>query len=497
MKLCLTKKMIYLRLFLLSVLGALTLSLVSLYCLVKISDLVVEDYRYGYLLSVARSVERYNETRAISKINVDKLAVTPPTDHALSILDATEFGHPMGEAGNLKDPQRRAKPSLWLVSESGKVLSSNTSKVLPLTWEELGHPKQVHGIEVTDNQFFRPMTMTIKLDTTPTSFLVFHNTRSLFQGPFLLIQGIHTFTTAALAVFIALSISFYYLRKKSAGARTVLARLESGDLKARFEVKRFDEFGNLILDFNRMADEIERLVKRVGDTEASRSNLLQELGHDVRTPLTSLSTSFETLRSYYHQISDEDRDELFTMIGADIRYFKDLLEKLTIIAAIDVPQYKASTEKIDLADLLESELRNRQTSTGPVISWNFLKQDSAASELFGDYHLITRLFKNALDNAARYANQAISVKLITLRDRIEVQIIDDGPGLTDEAIRSFGTRRERRQLKERDLENFSLGLGSVIMKAIAEVHDGIVSIENFSSGKAASGACLKVVFRRA
>ena len=493
MKPGLSKKMIYLRLFLLSILGALTLSLVSLYCLVKISDLVVEDYRYGYLLSIARSVERYNETKAVSSINVDKLAVSPPTDHALSILDATEFGHPMGEAGNLKDPNRRAKPSLWLVSASGKVLSSNTSKILPVKWEELRQPKRVHGIEVTDNKFFEPMTMSIKLDTTPTSYLVFHNNRSLFQGPFLLVQGIHTFTTAALAVFLALSISFYYLRKKSSGAHKVLARLESGDLKARFEVKRFDEFGNLILDFNRMADEIERLVKRVGDTEASRSNLLQELGHDVRTPLTSLSTSFETLRSYYHEITEEDREELFTMIGSDIRYFKDLLEKLTIIAAIDVPQYKSSTEKIDLADLLEDELKNRQTSTGPGLSWNLRRNEKASSELFGDYHLITRLFKNALDNAARYASSAIRVNLLTFKDRIEVQIIDDGPGLSEEAIEGFGKRRERRQIKERDQGNFSLGLGSVIMKAIAEVHDGIVSIENHSD----SGACLKVVFKRA
>ncbi len=492
----LLKKMIYLRLFLFSVLGALALSLVSLYCLVEISDLVVEDYRYGYLMSVARSIERNNETRAINTINVNTLDVSPPSKHALSILDATAFDHPIAGKDAPKDPKKRHRPALWLVSEKGKVLSSNVSPRLPVKWMSLAKPENVHGFTITEKKLFEPMTMTVRLDTTPVSYLVFHNNKSLFQGPFILVQGIHTFTTAALAVFLALSISFYYLRKKSGAARTVMARLAAGDLKARFEVKRLDEFGSLILDFNRMAGEIERLVKRVNDTEASRSDLLQELGHDVRTPLTSLSASFETLSSYYDQISEEDRRELFSMIGADIRYFKDLLEKLTIIAAIDVPQYKASTEKIHLGNLLENELKNRKTSTGSVVTWDLQTHEKEEPILFGDSHLITRLFKNALDNASRYANRAISVKLTSSKEKLEVLIMDDGPGLTAEAISAFGKRRERRQLKERDRENFSLGLGSVIMKAIAEVHDGMVSIDNLVPDTQNCGACLKVTFKR-
>jgi K+-sensing histidine kinase KdpD len=57
---------------------------------------------------------------------------------------------------------------------------------------------------------------------------------------------------------------------------------------------------------------------------------------------------------------------------------------------------------------------------------------------------------------------------------------------------AFGQRRERRSIKERSHE-FSLGLGSVIMKTIAEAHDGVISMENQSAGQ---GACLKVIFRK-
>ncbi|MBA2405574.1 MAG: hypothetical protein H0V66_12430, partial [Bdellovibrionales bacterium] len=478
------------------------LSLISLFCLVIISDMVVEDYRYGYMMYIGRKIEKSSEKYPVTKINVNKYPSPPlPSKDALTILKVTEIAGPVPTPEPMprkrfleKMPdQKGPKPSLWLVSEAGDIISANTSHALPAPWSELPHPKRIHGMENTDNFLLDPKTFVIKLNTTPKTFLVTHNPRSLFQGPFLWIQGLHTFTTAALAVFLALSICFYYLRRKSTEARKVLGKLESGDLKSRFEIKRFDQFGNLILDFNRMADEIERLVKRLNDTETSRSNLLQELGHDLRTPLTSLGTSFEALKFYNDQMTDEERGEVFTMIDADIRYFKDLLEKLTIVATIDESHYKVSSEKINLAQMLEAELKNRQTGSGSELSWSFKVSENKKHDILGDFHLISRLFKNAFDNAARYAQSKIQVEIYSKGESLEVLVTDDGPGLTPEALNSFGKRRERRQVMERDARNFSLGLGSVIMRTIAEVHDGKVVISNSQKG----GAALSVVFKLA
>ena len=467
--------------------GALVLSLISLFCLVVISDVVIEDYRYGYMMYIGRKIEKSSKKISANKLDVN-LHSAPPiqTKDALTILKATDISGPEPKK-NQKTPQ----PSLWLISEKGLIISSTTKYPLPTDWEKLPHPNRVHEMENTENYILAPKTYIIKLNTVPKTFLVTHNPRTLFQGPFLWIQGLHTFTTAALAVFLALSICFYYLRKKSDEAREVLGKLESGDLKSRFEIKRFDEFGNLILDFNRMADEIERLVKRLNDTERSRSNLLQELGHDLRTPLTSLGTSFEAIKSYHDQLSDEERNEVFTMIEADIRYFKDLLEKLTIIATIDESQYKSSSEKIDLKQMLGTELRNRQTGSGMDLIWELKTHYDMNFNIFGDIHLISRLFKNAFDNAARYAKNRIRVELISSSEVVKVIVSDDGPGLTQESINSFGKRREQRAVMDQDPRNFSLGLGSVIMRTIAEVHDGEISINNLDDG----GAALTVLFR--
>ncbi|WP_408097168.1 ATP-binding protein [Peredibacter sp. HCB2-198] len=472
------------------------ISLISLYTLVRISDVAVGDYRLGYLLYIGRSIEKSNNYRPVSKINVNKVKDPPlPQGDTLNLLKLTEFGPDLGESATTNE--KRTRPLLWLASQEGIILSSNTDAPLPIDWRDLKLPKKIHGMESNESNILEPKTFVVKLNTTPTTYLISHNERTLFQGPYLLIQGTHTFTTAALAVFLALSISFYYLRRKSNEARKVLARLEAGDLKARFEINRYDEFGNLILDFNRMADEIEKLVKRVQDTEVSRTNLLQELGHDLRTPMTSLTTAFETLKLHHDQLSSEDCQEIFAMITTDIRYFKELLDKLTLVATIDGPHYKASTETIDLNSLLQTELYSRQIAAGHVLSWKFVQNDSVTPYILGDSHLITRLFRNAFDNASRYAASNITVKINVQKEKVEVLVMDDGPGLTAESLQSFGKRRERRQRKEKDPNDFSLGLGSVIMKTITQVHGGTIEMMNLISQEEIQGACLKVTFQKA
>ena len=477
------KKLIYLRLFALSLIGALALSLLSLYTILQIADSVVREYRYGYLQYLARKIEKSAEHRSLRRIRLQKIA--DAGDETYPLIEVTEYK-------GIKR-QERQQPLLWVFSETGKKLASNNPKALPVDWDFLPKPKKDREVVSLEEGFFKPKIFVIKLETTPVSYLVSRN--SGFTGPVFWIQGLHTFFTATLAMFFALSFLVFYLRRKSKDATDVLTRLKTGDLKARFKIKRFDEFGSLLLDFNRMADQIESLVKKVNDAESARSNLLAELGHDVRTPLTSLSTSFDTLRAHHEDLSLEDREELYSMLAADIRYFSDLLEKLTLIANINVPKYKSSTSTVDLKELLEEELHSRQTLSKNGIRWTFRQGPDRPVTLTGDPHLMTRLFRNAFDNASRFAHSEVSVSLEQNSKGIYVRVSDDGPGISEEAIASFGKRRQRRQVKERDADNFSLGLGSVIMKTIAEVHDGVVSICNANQDTDLRGACLSVHFK--
>jgi K+-sensing histidine kinase KdpD len=224
----------------------------------------------------------------------------------------------------------------------------------------------------------------------------------------------------------------------------------------------------------------------VQETENARKHLLEELSHDLRTPLTSLNTSAETLWDHWDEMPREEQREFVSVIRTELGYFLHLIEDLFFIAAIGEPRYKKTTERVDLVALAEAELRAREATSaqsgGPVLGWE-LAVDPAAREqaaVLGDPLLIRRLFKNALDNAARHASRRVRVALRPGDRMVEVGIEDDGRGISDEEIAGFGQRRQSRFGE--GSQGASLGLGSVIMRTIVELHGGILSIRRRDSG---------------
>lgn len=390
------------------------------------------------------------------------------------------------------DPRRGPRdplmvPQIWIISEFGNVVAQRRKDQDPLPWTSLPHPEITGAVQSKDEWLgFGSSYAMVKLNAKQDLYLVLKENKKSFLGPLFLTQGILTAGMSAVAILGSFGFLFFYLRRKSEEARSVLRRLESGDLKARFQIQRFDEFGELLLDFNRMADEIETLVGRIHKTEQKRKTLLQELGHDLRTPLTSLKTNFEILQQHQERLSSADKANLFGVLSGEIDYFKDLIEKLITIASLDEPHYKATTEKVDMHAMISQEVKLRQKSHDNKIKW--ICELSGSPLLLGDSHLILRLLRNGLDNAARYAEKEVRVVLEPAENNILVHIYDDGPGLDDEALKTFGERHEFRGRRLTKGGHFSLGLGSVIMKTIAELHHGSLNISNSPAG----GAHLKI-----
>ena len=270
-----------------------------------------------------------------------------------------------------------------------------------------------------------------------------------------------------------------------------LARLEKGDLKARFEIKKADEIGSLMLDFNRMASEIERLVHQVQQTEKARKDLLEELSHDIRTPLTTLKTSIETLSEHLEEMPKEQQRDFLRMSRTELNYFLHLIEDLFFIADLGEPRYKKTTQEIDLAAVLSTEVEGRRAQKHlRPIRWLYEEPElSNRPVVLGDPILIQRLLKNSLDNSAKHAESTVTVRIESVDDAFRILIEDDGTGISDEAISLFGQRKKQRihfnnsfnnslndNLKD-NTDSISLGLGSVIMKTIVELHGGELRIE--------------------
>lgn len=497
------RKMAFVRILALFLISAILISGVSLLLLNRLASDSAQQHRSRFLLLIADEVETHLATSPVKDIENDTMEFPvqldrppfpppppePPPPHEKRRLRFRS--PPIGMEFRRGPRPPRDRLQFWIVTAQGHILSNSSHSALPLAWAKI--PKPLNAQEVASTQdIFRlsPGLFVLKLRHSPELYLVAYEKEKPFPVHLLTTQAILSFSSLVFAFLLWFVFTFLYLRRKSTEARQVLSRLEQGDLKARFEIKRFDEFGALLIDFNRMADQIEKLVTRVHATESTRKNLLQELGHDLRTPLTSLTTSLDTLKTHFSAMSETDRVELFEMMTAEVKYFTELLESLLVIASIDEPSYRHNSEVIDLSQYLQQEIKSRQGNTS--LTWGF--SGSRGIKVHGDRQLLQRLFKNAFENAARVAQSRVDVSITAEQGQILVRIEDDGPGLSDEALESFAKRRDQRVRRKTDsMLRFSLGLGSVIMKTIAEAHGGQIQIRNKMEQGTIQGAQLSVI----
>jgi signal transduction histidine kinase len=395
-----------------------------------------------------------------------------------NIVESAPYAEGLRRYENFRSDSPTIGRSIWIISESGQVYGSNTSEPPPVAWQQIPKPQRRHEISAKTSGFrnFADLIL-VRLDKPDPIYLL---VRPEKDTPNRAIAGAEV-TIFLLGLFgtslAGLTMIFVYLRRTSTEAKKVISQLHAGDLHARFVIRKFDEIGNLKLDFNAMADEIERLVARVQVTESTRRNLLQELSHDLRTPLTSLRTSVETLAQFRDKMTPAQQQEMLGLAQSELNYFVHLLEDLFFIADLAEPSYKKSLESVDMQAMCAAEVHARAV-TQPRLRWHIQNKTDGDARIEGDAHLLLRMLRNALDNAAKFASEHVEVVLSGDAQTVQISIEDDGPGIGPDAMQSFGRRRKHRIQSNASQPNLSLGLGSVIISAIAELHGGAVSIAN-------------------
>lgn len=284
-----------------------------------------------------------------------------------------------------------------------------------------------------------------------------------------------------LGVGAAISLIYYSVNKNVKQADLVISELQKGNLKARFPVTRKDEFGRAMLRFNKMAEEIEKLVEQLKLVEVARTKLLQELAHDLRTPIASLKSLLEVLAFKKQHITPEVQVELTSLSLREVDYFERLVEDLLFLAQVSEPKYNNKYETVELNDIFKDEIddciiRGKSNLKPVKVSQQELTEDI---QIDGDPLLLRRLFRNALENAYSFAKSSVAVSIQKQGDgKIRIIFEDDGPGFSNEAIKAYGERRLSRKIEKDNNGRLSVGLGSVVMKTICLVHNGHIEVSN-------------------
>ncbi|RCW43693.1 two-component system sensor histidine kinase MprB [Halopolyspora algeriensis] len=241
-----------------------------------------------------------------------------------------------------------------------------------------------------------------------------------------------------------------------------------------------DELARLTTSFNRM-------LGALAESQEQQRRLVADAGHELRTPLTSLRTNLELLmasdRPDAPTLSEQDRDEMFADVRAQLTELSALVGDLVELAREDAPN--AVHEPVELVDVVERALeRARRRASGVEFdvrlqSWSML----------GDATALERAVLNLLDNGTKWSPQGGTVR-VRLRPYDSgfavLEVADSGPGISPED-RPHVFERFYRSTDARTLPGSGLGLA--IVKQVAERHGG-----SAWAGEAPEGGALLWVY---
>lgn len=211
------------------------------------------------------------------------------------------------------------------------------------------------------------------------------------------------------------------------------------------------------------------------ETEALRAALLTSLGHDLRTPLTSVRGAIGTLRSAGPKLSEAAREDLLATAEEEAERLSRWIANILDMVRIESRQLKPRQEAIDIAEAVEAAVARATRLQGREIALD-LGDRLVAVRL--DPALLDQILANLLENAMKFSGPDGQVAVRSWRDGAEVAIAveDDGPGIArDDLHRVFdpffrATRTDRVAAGS--------GLGLAICRGLAQAMGGRIAAES-------------------
>ncbi|HEX3878662.1 MAG TPA: ATP-binding protein [Bryobacteraceae bacterium] len=251
-------------------------------------------------------------------------------------------------------------------------------------------------------------------------------------------------------------------------ARTV-DRFGAGDLTARVNSGRKDEMGDLGRAFDRMAE-------RMGTLLSAERRLLQDVSHELRSPLARLSFAAELVRTA------EDREAAVARLKKEIYRLTDLVGALLQVTRAEGDPNATSPEELRLDELLDevvADCRVEAEARGCKIAF----EDPVHVEIRGDRELLRRAIENVMRNSIRYAppKSEVDVHLDRTDRGARISVRDQGPGVPEDALPKIFQPFFRVD-DSRGTATGGAGLGLAIAKRAVGVHHGDVWAKNAQPG---------------
>jgi len=358
-----------------------------------------------------------------------------------------------------------ASPSLDAEKLDALLAASDSSEGSP--WKQRAHggyDKQSYEFKFPDG---RQGTLILLSDLNPFFGRMARFLPVLFLS-LLLVVGL---TNGLLTYFVSRSIiKPLYALKQAA------ERIKEGDLDQRVQLRSKDEFGKVGEAFEEMRERLKHSLAMQIRYEENRKELLSNITHDLKTPITGLKACLEALRDGIAD-TDEKRDKYIRMMDSKATAMDRMIDELFLFSKLDlkgIPFHYEPTDMYGYVSGCVEELR-----TDPRLKDVRLEFHSGIDGIFIlsiDREKMRRAIMNIVDNSLNHMNhenKRISFALTREEDAVTLAIGDNGPGIEQDALPYIFERFYRAEPSRNSLTGGS-GLGLSIVKQIVEEHGGTV-----------------------
>lgn len=239
-------------------------------------------------------------------------------------------------------------------------------------------------------------------------------------------------------------------------------RLGEGDLEVEFDVSSISEINDLANSLNYAKNE---MIK----TDDYRRDLMANVGHDLKTPLTLIKSYAEMVRDITYSDSEKRTSNLNVIINETDR-LNALVNDILTLTKIEATEKNLNIEEYDLIEQIKEIIANFEILS-ITENYNFIYTGPEKILISADKIKISQVIYNLINNAINYTGNdcKVYINVIEKKKSIKVEITDTGKGIEEKDIEHIWSRYYKTEKKHKR-NKVGTGLGLSIVKEILQNH---------------------------
>ena len=273
-----------------------------------------------------------------------------------------------------------------------------------------------------------------------------------------------------------------------------MQKIKEGSFDYALETNEAGEIGDLYRNYEDMRLRLKELAQEKEDNEKKNRELISNISHDLKTPITSI-------KGYVEGIMDgvaDSPEKMYKYVRTIYNKANDmdkLINELTTYSSIDNNRIQYNFQRINVADYfgdcveevgLDLEARN--------IKLNYTNMVDPSTKVIADAEQMKKVINNIISNSVKYMDKPdgrIDIRILDHEDSIQVEIEDNGKGIASKDLDRIFERFYRTDASRNSGQGGS-GIGLSIVKKIIEDHGGYI----WATSKEGQGTCMHFVLRK-